>query len=95
MAIKDNPFGVGHSGGDFVERLGRCGCCDLAFKAQVRESADFPRWCEECRHHYPLPDEDVHRENGRLLEHESRLREHIELVRVILSVSSDTDCSRP
>lgn len=81
MAIKDNPFGVGHSGGDLIERSGRCHCCDLPFKAKIRESADFPRWCEECRHHYPVSGEDLTRALNRLQEHESRLRGYIEAVR--------------
>lgn len=80
MIIK-NPYGVGASGGDKVERQGRCGCCRLLYGYSVpRSSPTEPAWCPCCSNHSPQDGEDEARELVRLREHEPRLAAYVSRV---------------
>jgi hypothetical protein len=68
-----NPFGVGHSGDDWIVRGDRCRCCQLPFQYRtLRTQPQFQTWCEHCADHYPEESEPQERRLRRLAEHEPR-----------------------
>lgn len=79
--IINNPYGVGASGYDKVERQGRCRCCRMLYSySSPRVNPLEPAWCPSCSHHFPQDGEDETRELARLREHESRLAAYLSRV---------------
>ena len=82
MPIKENPFGVGYSGGAFVDKEGRCVCCGLPFVTHMRSTeTEPPANCENCASHHQEDEETSGKTIERLLEHEPRLRAYADNAR--------------
>jgi excinuclease UvrABC ATPase subunit len=72
-----NPYGVGRSGEDFVERQGRCACCHAPFAYRShRKMLTVERWCHSCQDHHPFDGEDLNRRLNRAETHEQILSAH-------------------
>jgi len=77
MPIKENPFGVGYSGGTFVSKDGRCACCGLPFVTRVRSTeTELPANCESCASHHHEDGEASDRTIERLLRAATRQQPH-------------------
>lgn len=79
MGITANPFGVGASGQDFVQRNQTCECCGLVFLYWApRRDPSHRRWCPDCVAHKPAAGETREQLVERLQAHEPGLRSRME-----------------
>ena len=81
MAITKNPWEVGYSSPKEM-RTALCQCCQFRFDYIGAESEPAPpKWCPNCRKHYPTAGETETRELERLREHEPRIYDYMHKAR--------------